>query len=256
MGTNTGISWTDHTWNPWLGCRKTSTGCKNCYMYREQKFHGKDPSTVVSSKTTYLAPLKWKEPARVFTCSYSDFFIEEADEWRIGAWDIIRKTPHLTYQILTKRPERISACLPPDWGSGWDNVWLGVTTENQEMADLRIPELLENEAKVFFVSYEPALSALNLEPYLQFPPFHENYKMTWGVNEFHGIDWIIIGGESGPGYRTMEISWAMNLINQCKDAEVPVFFKQIGGWPDVRKNLDQWPDELKIQQFPINHEIH
>src|SRR3990167_11527130 len=110
MSDKTHINWTEATWNPWHGCIKVSPGCKNCYMYREKNRYGQDPAVVVRSKpATFNAPLKWKEPARVFTCSWSDFFIKQADPWRDEAWDIIYQTPHLTYLILTKRPERIEA---------------------------------------------------------------------------------------------------------------------------------------------------
>ena len=107
MGNKTGIEWCTSTWNPWRGCHKLRAGCKNCYMFREQNQYGHDPNIVVRSKTTFNDPLKWKEPAKVFVNSWSDFFIEEADPWRDEAWDIMRRTPHLTYQILTKRPENI-----------------------------------------------------------------------------------------------------------------------------------------------------
>src|SRR6266498_5551388 len=123
MGETTGIAWTQRTWNPWHGCHKVSAGCKNCYMFREKRQYGQDPDVVVRSKTTFNAPLKWKDSALVFTCSWSDWFIEEADPWRDEAWDVIRRTPHLTYQILTKRIERASSCLPKDWPL--KNVWLG-----------------------------------------------------------------------------------------------------------------------------------
>ena len=113
MAENSKIQWTDHTWNPWQGCRKVSPGCLNCYMYRDKKRYGQDPATVVRSKPpTFNKPLKWHDPAKVFVCSWSDFFIEDADEWRDDAWEIMRRTPHLTYQILTKRPRNIKDRLP------------------------------------------------------------------------------------------------------------------------------------------------
>ena len=116
MARNSGIDWTDHTWNPWQGCRKVSPGCANCYMYRDKRHFGQDPTTVVRSKpATFNAPLKWKDQARVFVCSWSDFFIEDADPWRGEVWQIMRQTPHLTYMLLTKRLENISARLPDDW---------------------------------------------------------------------------------------------------------------------------------------------
>src|SRR4051794_20471332 len=127
MGRHSAIEWTDATYNPWRGCDKVSPGCAHCYMFREQRRYGRDPSVVVRAKDpTFYAPLRWQEPALVFTCSWSDWFHEAADSWREDAWDVLRQTPHLTYQILTKRPERITELLPEDWGDGWSNVWLGV----------------------------------------------------------------------------------------------------------------------------------
>ena len=109
MTENTKIPWTDHSQNFWQGCHKVSPGCDHCYMEREKLRYGQEPGTVVrSSNATFYKPLIWDKPAKVFTCSWSDFFIEEADKgWRFDAWEVIRRTPHLTYQILTKRPERI-----------------------------------------------------------------------------------------------------------------------------------------------------
>ena len=107
------ISWTGPTWNPWTGCEKVGPLCKHCYMYREKDRKGLDPSTVVrSSNKTFNKPLSWRNPELIFTCSWSDFFIDKADEWREGAWSVIRNTPQHVYQILTKRPERINQCLP------------------------------------------------------------------------------------------------------------------------------------------------
>lgn len=229
MGENTKIEWTDHTWNPWMGCHKVSHGCKNCYMFREQTHYGGDPNVVVRSKTKFSEPLKWREPARVFTCSWSDFFIEEADQWRDEAWDIIRRTSHLTYQILTKRPENIIDRLPDDWGLGWPNVWLGVSAEDQKNADKRIPQLFEIPAVIRFISAEPLLGSIDLDMAYYVP------------------DWIIVGGESGPNCRPMDLSWARSIRDQCKEAGVLFFMKQIGGWPDKHGNI---PEDLRIREFP------
>src|SRR3990172_1227802 len=150
MGDTTGIAWTDKTWNPWKGCTKISPGCKNCYMYKEQTRYGSDPSVVTRTKT-WRDPYRWNKEAEatgerklVFTCSWSDVFHDAADEWRPEFWRVIRETPNLTYQILTKRQERIADNLPGDWGaSGYSNVWFGVSVENQEYADARIPLLVQ-----------------------------------------------------------------------------------------------------------------
>ncbi|MDP9961663.1 DUF5131 family protein [Chryseobacterium lathyri] len=127
----TKIQWTEATWNPWHGCKKVSPGCKFCYMYRDKDRYGQDPTMVLKSKMTFKQPLKWKDPQLIFTCSWSDWFIEEADAWRNEAWGIIRKTPQHTYQILTKRPERIKDNLP-DCFNELNNVLIGVSVESQE----------------------------------------------------------------------------------------------------------------------------
>lgn len=216
MGETTAIGWTNSTWNPWYGCRKVSPGCKNCYMFRDMKRFGKDPTTVhLASRTTFRSPLRWKEPRMVFACSWSDWFIEDADEWRPLAWDIIRQTPHHTYQILTKRPERIAELLPPVWPL--DNVWLGVSIESQSYIG-RWWELVKTPAKIRFVSAEPLLGRINLDMVHVDP------------------DWVITGGESGPGWRSAEQDWFREIRDWCQEHGVPFFHKQNGG---TRKMIDR-----------------
>src|SRR5437016_5998426 len=156
MGEQTGIEWTSKTWNPWHGCHHVSPGCENCYMFAQKRQYGQDPERVVRSKTMFTAPLKWKDPARVFTCSWSDWFIAEADPWRGDAWEIVRRTPHLTYQILTKRPARISSHLPEGWP--WPHVWLGVSIESAQY--LYRADVLRAVAGSRFLSLEPLLGDL------------------------------------------------------------------------------------------------
>jgi len=254
MGKTTGIEWTDATWNPWYGCHKVSQGCKNCFMFREQKQYGRDPNIVQRSKTRFDDPLKWEkemtatgappegETRRIFTCSWSDFFIEEADPWRAEAWEIIRKTPHLTYQILTKRPENIGTRLPD--GILPRNVWLGVSAEDQANVDARIPLLLRTSAAVHFVSAEPLLGALDMREYLTcewfLGPEIERRRGTFlpdpnmpkprAARLRPGLDWVIVGGESGPHARPMHPLWARSLRAQCTQAGVKFFFKQWGEW--------------------------
>lgn len=235
----TTIEWTNYTWNPWVGCKKVSAGCKNCYMYREQTWRGNDPTLIRRTKTLN-DPLGWDrkrittgeppwgERCFVFTCSYSDFFIREADEWRPEAWEIIRKTPHLTYQILTKRPERMKECLPPDWPL--PNVWLGVSVENQKAADERIPLLLQTPAAVRFISVEPMLEIIDLNQAAYGmgkprPPLDIMRRQIDGEC-LSALDWVICGCESGPGARPMELDWARSLRDQCVESGVPFFFKQ------------------------------
>lgn len=248
MGKNSSIQWTDHTWNPWHGCVKVSDGCKYCYMYRDKERYGQDPTKVIrSAKSTFNKPMFWKDPTLVFTCSWSDFFIEDADQWRKDAWDIIKATPHLTYQILTKRPERILECLPDDWGVGYDNVWIGVSCENQEMFDLRVPILKTIPAKVLFISFEPLIGPIEIS----------------GA-DISGIGWAIVGGESGNEngkykYRKCEISWISSILTMCVMYNVPVFMKQMGTYlakemkmKDRAGDVEELDYEFfKMRDFPL-----
>jgi protein gp37 len=212
MAEITNIPWTDHTWNSWTGCQKVSPGCKNCYMFAGQRRGGRDP-TEIKRTTTWKDPPHWqKELAAlglaelVFTCSWSDWFIAEADDWRPEAWKVIRACPNLEFQILTKRPERIADHLPADWGQGYPNVWLGVSIENNDYVG-RADVLRQVPAAVRFISAEPLLGPL---PDL----------------DLAGIHWLICGGESGPNFRPMNHTWAMDLRDRCKASGVAFFFKQ------------------------------
>lgn len=222
MGKNSGIEWCDHTWNPWMGCLKVSTGCVNCYMYAEFKRYGrKEPNVVRRSKTTFYDPLKWVGPATVFTCSWSDWFHGQADQWRPEAWEIIRKTPGLTYLILTKRPEQALSRLPADWGDGWPNVWIGASVENQDAAVKRIPRLLDIPAKHRFLSLEPLVGEVDLPAATTFDFYGE---------DFLGVDWVICGGESGTHARPCEPGWVRRVRDDCARAGAPFFFK---GWGEA-----------------------
>jgi protein gp37 len=247
-------------------------------MFREMKWHGRDPNIVHRSKTFY-DPLKWakkwppeKPFIKVFTCSWSDFFIEEADPWRDEAWDIIRRTPNLIYQILTKRPENIRDRLPGDWKGGWPNVWLGVSIENQKSANDRLPKLLDMPAAVRFLSCEPLLEYVDLiravhpdewawdevnvdpddcEPeelieeceaecdwvnygndLIVNPEYQEweqqRLRQATYITFKREINWVICGGETGPGARPMHIEWVRALRDQCKGGQVAFFFKSWG----------------------------
>ena len=235
MGEHSHIGWTEGTWNPWYGCTKISPGCKFCYMYREMQRYGRDPFTVQRSKTTFNAPLKWKEPKMVFTCSWSDFFIEAADAWRPEAWEIIRKTPHLTYQILTKRPELIAERLPADWRAGYLNVWLGTSVETPEYKG-RIADLIRIPATTYFVSIEPILEEMNIFGYLT----------SWRAGRF----WVIVGGESGPDgkRRDCDPKWICSIVDQCREAKVPVFVKQDSGQKSGQQG--RIPNSHWVHEFP------
>ncbi len=244
----TKIQWTDATVNFWTGCKKVSDGCKFCYMYRDKERYGKDPTTVLrTSDTTFKQALKWTESKRIFTCSWSDFFIDEADQWREDAWDVIRRTPQHSWQILTKRPDRIIQCLPEDWGDGWENVWLGVSIESQKYMH-RAETLAKIPAKTRFISAEPLLGELDLK------------QLGPALDSFH---WCIIGGESGNEngkyrYRECKQEWIEKIINDLRDTNVAVFIKQMGtnlakqmGLKDRHGgDIDEWPEHLRIREFP------
>lgn len=239
---NTKIQWTEATWNPWHGCRKVSPGCKFCYMYRDKERYGQDATTVLRSKTKFKEPLKWKEPKVIFTCSWSDWFIEEADQWRNEAWEIIRKTPQHTYQILTKRPERIKDHLP-DFFNELHNVWIGVSVESQQQVG-RIAYLNDLPC-VTFASFEPLIG-----------------EIEWDEN-MNLLDWCIIGGESGNDtgkfrYRPMELEWIEKLIKAAQKHKVKCFVKQLGTYQSKLLKLkdkhggdiDEWGSHLQIREFP------
>jgi protein gp37 len=245
MAQKTSIEWTDATWNPWMGCQKVSPGCAHCYMYREQRQYGHEPSALRRSKTKFYDPLCWSKSRFVFTCSWSDWFHPAADRWRAEAWDIVRATPHLTYQILTKRPELAAERLPADWQDGYPNVWLGVSVENSRFT-WRAEALSQIPAAVRFVSAEPLLDSLFVSSGRRQPL------------QLDGIDWLIVGGESGPGARRMKISWARELAAACDESDTALFMKQLGsvvakeqGSLD-RKGGDMsvFPPDLRRRELP------
>ena len=206
---------THHTWNPWRGCTRVSPGCKNCYMFPDQARYGRDPSVVVRTKT-WGDPPRWQKKAAaagrtelVFTCSWSDWFHEAAGAWRDEAWAVIRRCPNLTFQVLTKRAERIADHLPADWGEGYPNVWLGVSVESDDYC-WRADALRAVPARVRWVCAEPLLGPL---PSLNLDAIH----------------WLVAGGESGPDYRPMDRAWVRQLRDKCRAAGVPFYFKQANG---------------------------
>ncbi|HEY5901535.1 MAG TPA: phage Gp37/Gp68 family protein [Anaerolineales bacterium] len=262
MGETTGVEWADSTWNSWIACQKISPGCKNCYMYRDMVRWGQDPTDVRrTGDETFYAPLKWKEPRRIFAASWSDFFIEQADAWRDDAWDVIRRTRH-TYMILTKRPENIPDRLPADWGDGWPHVWLGVSAETQEYANRRIPLLLRVPARLKFLSCEPLLGPISLgyaHPcgYYCDPAIGHVDHDFWTPGISTSIKWVIAGGESGPQARPMDLDWARSLRDQCEQAGTAFFFKQVGGHKKINgvwggdvldgQRHHQWPQSAAGQ---------
>ena len=225
MGITTAIEWTDATHNFWSGCAKVTAGCDHCYAERLMQRFGRDFGTVTRAPDKrFSEPLKWERdlvarargaaitPRRVFTSSMSDFFHPAADAWRDDSWAVIRQTPHLHYQILTKRPNRIARCLPADWGErGYPNVWLGVTVESAEYL-WRLRYLYAVPATVRFVSCEPLLGPIDLSPHL-FQNYAADDPRYYRPGE-RGMDWVITGGESGgPAGR--------RLVEKCPRAGRP-----------------------------------
>lgn len=338
MGDGTGIEWTDATWNPIRGCSRVSEGCRNCYAEKvAARFSGEgqpyEGLVTIGEKgarwngTTRIVPdrladpLRWKRPRRVFVNSMSDLFHESVAFEDIAAiFGVMAACPHLTFQVLTKRPERareffawigesaaeMHACIgaPPEgvdersgfcamfvddqpigatreqWRAAasapWPlpNLWLGVSVEDQRTADERIPVLLELPAALRFVSYEPALGPVDFTRIRISDSCHED---VLGDGEWRGepgappgLDWIIVGGESGPGARPFDLAWARSTIEQCRDAGTKCFVKQLGArpvdsvirWIDPdghalgtihhRKGADmaEWPEDLRVREMP------
>lgn len=247
MAKDSKIQWTDATWNVARGCSKVDEDCKYCYMYRDSMNGTRyEPKEVVRTKTVFDLPLRLKEPSKIFTSSLTDFFHEGIDSYRYEAWEIIRRCPHHTFQILTKRPERIEECLPADWGDGWDNVWLG-TSVGSENGRQRVYDILKVRTKTRFISFEPLWSRVD---------------MNLDIVDLINIHWAIIGGESGNEngkykYRPCKIEWIEELIADLTPTTA-IFVKQLGTHLSKELklsdrhggNMDEWPKHLQIRNFP------
>lgn len=255
MASKSNIEWTDATWNIARGCHKVDADCKYCYMYRDSMDAKRyNPRQVTKTKGVFQLPLKIKEPSKIFTSSLTDFFHESIDEYRMEAWDIIRKCPQHTFQILTKRPERILDNLPPYWDEIRDHVWLG-TSIGSQAGLIRLPNLvLPITEGVKFLSLEPLYEPIKLE-LGQFVDF--GHKMG------DLIDWVIIGGESGNEtgkyrYRPCQLEWIEDIVKQCQEFEIPVFVKQMGTYLSKQlgmrdrhgKEIEEFPRHLQIREFP------
>ncbi len=205
-------------WNPWHGCHKISTGCQNCYVYRIDAKYDRDASAITKTAAFNL-PLKKTRDGKyklaagetVYTCFTSDFFLEEADNWRIEVWQMIRYRSDLHFFIITKRIDRFKVSLPQDWGDGYNNVTICSTCENQEMADYRLPILLGLPLRHKAIICEPLLGQINLSQWL-----------------LTSIEGVIVGGESGKDARICNYDWVIDIRNQCIEKKVPFHFKQTG----------------------------
>jgi protein gp37 len=244
----TSIEWTDESWNPVTGCTKVSPGCKNCYAERMTERFGRQKFTDIILHPDRLdKPLRWRKPRRVFVNSMSDLFHEDVpDDYIAAVFGVMARASHHTFQILTKREDRMrewftqephrgwlsyvicaSGCENPqvfkkplgakEMGEivkrGWPlpNAWLGVSVETTDYL-WRADHLREVPAAVRFLSLEPLLGPLS-------------------SIELSGIHWVIAGGESGPGARPCNVEWIRSIVRQCRDAQVPCFVKQLGTWP-------------------------
>lgn len=341
MGRETSIAWTDATWNPIRGCSRVSEGCRHCYAesvaarfsgaglpYEGLTRDGKWTGEVRVVERHFLDPLRWERPRRIFVNSMSDLFHPNVtDETIDRVFAVMALAPRHTFQVLTKRPERMRKYLadtrrnipvynaatkitggdfskfPGDMantrssgGSWWPlpNVWLGVSVEDQATADARVPLLLQTPAAVRFVSYEPALGPVDFVPFIGGNTYRcpcgwkrtENEMTFMGcdlyvcrdcakrVERFPPLNWIIVGGESGPHARPFHVEWARQTVADCETAGVACFVKQLGArpvglpvpsdgraiWRDghfdgrLRDNHGadpaEWPEDLRVQQFP------
>ncbi len=207
-------------WNPWHGCRKCSEGCQNCYMYFLDAQRGKSGADIYRTKSGFSYPLskdkngayKIQSGEQIRVCMTSDFFLEEADEWRKDAWSVIRERPDVVFFLLTKRPERVRDCLPYDWGDGWENVFFNVSAENQKRADERIPILLSLPFKHKGVMCAPFIGAVSLKEYL-------------GSGQ---IEQVICDGENYSGSRPCRYEWVKALRDECEEYNVTFAFVGTG----------------------------
>ncbi len=235
----TKIEWTDETWNPVTGCVKVSPGCKHCYAERfAERFRGTAGHPYSNGFDPTLRPerleqpLRWRSPRMVFVNSMSDLFGDFVpDDFIDSVFDVMRRTPQHTYQVLTKRAARMRWWARRSrWLEGASNIWLGVSVENREFGLPRVEALRRTRAAVRFLSIEPLLEAL---PTL----------------DLSGIDWVIVGGESGPGARPLDPRWVRDIRDRCRGAGVPFFFKQWGGVHKSRRG--RLLDGRTWDQFPF-----
>lgn len=297
MSENSRIEWTDTTWNPVTGCTRESEGCDNCYAVRmtkrlalmgQEKYSGlvnigknHFNGTVKCHEDELLKPLSWKKPRRVFVCSMSDLFHQHVPfEFVDKVFAVMALTPHITYQLLTKRPERMAEytkqlgrhwqsdrvsmavrAISDGYGFTWNavpggwalpNVMLGTTVENQEQAEKRIPHLQRCPAAVRYLSVEPMLGAVDAHVHFgNILDVGDGWERGYTDGRKSEIHWVICGGESGPNARPMNPEWARSLRDQCVAAGVPFFFKQgsQANWLNF-KDFESFPVDLQIREFP------
>lgn len=273
MAENSKIEWTTHTFNPWMGCTKVSPGCHHCYAEtmmdkRWGKVEwGPQGQRVKTSAANWKKPLAWYKAAvaagerhRVFCASLADVFEAKTDQeagmtdWRNDLWDLIESTAGdanggLDWLLLTKRPDNVPSMVPAAWmRDGFPAaVWIGTSVEDQRRADERIPHLLALPAAVRFLSVEPMLGPVDLwEARYPLPGGGRGSAFAWG----NGINWVIVGGESGPGARPVHPDWARDIREACQATGVPFFFKQMCDERGRKLPFGRIPADLQIREFP------
>ena len=246
MATKSNIEWTEATWNPVTGCTKISPGCKHCYAERlSLRLQAMGQQNYANGFNLTLhermleKPLSWKKPQLIFVNSMSDLFHDEVPvDFILKVFDVMRRASWHQFQVLTKRSQRLLELNDQiDWPN---NVWMGVSVENQDYT-FRIDHLRETDTVTKFLSLEPLLGPLS------------------GLN-LNGINWVIVGGESGPGARPMLEDWVSQIRDQCNVVSVPLFVKQMGGsWAQVNKakskkggNMSEWRTDLRIRDYPLS----
>lgn len=241
MGEKSKIGWTDHSFNGWIGCKHVSPGCAHCYAEALNSRMGWcewGKNHYRTSEDMWKKPLQWNEKypgEKVFCESMGDFLDEDVPyRWRHDLWDLIIECPNLWWLMLTKRPENWPLLTYPVP----NNVWFGVSVENKKYTHRLLGLLVAKEhlgVNHTFISFEPLLGDVgSIEDYFRY-----------GVP-----DWIIIGGESGPKARPMDPKWADDIIFQAKAYHIPIFVKQLGGHPDKREDMAEFPDYLQRQELP------
>lgn len=299
VSTKTKIEWTEATWNPIRGCSRVSEGCRNCYAERQAirqageggayeglvtitNGHPQWTGKIRFSFKKLVEPLHWRKPRRIFVNSMSDLFHEGVEDHEISCvFSVMEAAQRHTFQVLTKRPERMKSWVEKfdkwlryagetTFAQRHPNVWLGVSVENQATAEERIPTLLRTPAAVRWISAEPLLGPVylnNLHP----PNYGSAFTHTFG---WPSVDWVVVGGESGPGARPMSLRWARSVVEDCQAYSVPVFVKQLGAKPGTpscadfdcthpdcgvewlklkdRKGGDpsEWPEDLRVREYP------
>lgn len=215
-----GVYTQSHQWNPWHGCKKISTGCSHCYVYRQDSMYGSLISSSEVRKTAnFDLPLKRKRDksykldpgSMIYTCFTSDFFVEDADEWRIDVWKMINNRSDMMFYIFTKLIDRFHISLPEDWGDGYDNVIIGCTVENQDRANYRLPIFKSLPIKHKTIICAPILEHIDLTQYLD-----------------NSIYEVAVSGESGNNARVCDYNWILSIREQCITADVSFCFHQTG----------------------------